>query len=847
MKKLLSKNFYFIIFFLIATFPKINVINVPGTYVGIRISDLFIMFYVLFILYRLYKNKWKFSIDKNIQRIAIAMGIYSVCCLISTFYGYFKGYISLLMGILYLLRKIEYFLYIFVGYDLLRFSANKEYSKRKFFVMFDYIILFHFVVGLLQLFGIVGAFNRSEYGSSLIQNRVSSTFNGAYELSAFLLLLLPFYCYKVFLEKKISLKNIFILIMIGILIFISQSRISLIIFFIIIFIYIGYYIYLNKIKINFKYLVYFGLMLCLIIPIMLNFKILGFERFSQVNVSQFLEATEYAWENRDFDRYIQTGDWYNPEDFYINSEGKLNIAVDVDPSFFVRVSHWSQLLDGFTKSPAIGTGLSISKTAADGNYVRIIAESGLLGFAFWIILQFYIVKVIKGKNYYNFSLKCSLLTLFIGAIFIDVFEASKIMTSFYFLLGLIAFINCNNEKKEKKLKNLVIINDFNYIEGGASKVAIETAKVMKERIDNVYFFCADYKKNNIINGVNYISTHQVASLNSKNVFIGAINGIYNLKASYMLSRLLSNLDSDETIVHVHGWTKALSSSVFNILFRYNYKVVLTAHDYFSACPNGGYFNYVENKICNYVPLSKQCITCNCDSRNYGFKLYRLIRQFVQNNIVKLNKRLKYVIGISDLNIKVLKKTLGVDTKITKITNPIDIKRSEAKNHIKNNDIYLYLGRVTKEKGIDIFCEMITALNLKGVVIGDGTELKRLKRVYKNILFTGWLEKKDIDKYLTKTRILVFPSLWYEGAPLTPLEAMSYGIPCLISNCSSAVEYIILKNGEVFDPYDKSDFEKKLKKIENDIEEYSDNAYKTISKLCSIDYGNNLINYYRSIL
>ncbi len=54
-----------------------------------------------------------------------------------------------------------------------------------------------------------------------------------------------------------------------------------------------------------------------------------------------------------------------------------------------------------------------------------------------------------------------------------------------------------------------------------------------------------------------------------------------------------------------------------------------------------------------------------------FKLYRVIRQFVQNKIVKLNEKLENVITISEFSEKILKKTLNLKTKITRIYNPIE--------------------------------------------------------------------------------------------------------------------------------------------------------------------------------
>lgn len=361
-----------------------------------------------------------------------------------------------------------------------------------------------------------------------------------------------------------------------------------------------------------------------------------------------------------------------------------------------------------------------------------------------------------------------------------------------------------------KIENVVIVNDFNYVQGGASKVAIDTARLLKEEIKNVYFFSAVTRKDEEIFGIKYISTNQNEALKEKNRIKGFINGIYNFKAKREFKKLLKTLDKEHTVIHVHGWTKALSSSVFDIAFKMNFKVILTLHDYFTACPNGGYFNYKENKICKRKPLSWQCIKCNCDSRNYIFKIYRIIRQFVQNKIVKLPKKLKYAIGISDLSIEVLKPTLNPNIKLEKIYNPIDFDENEEKVDYTKNDYYLYVGRISKEKGVDIFCRAITDLNLKGIAVGDGSEKERLQKKYPNIEFTGWKDSKEVKKYMKKARCLIFPSLWYEGAPLTPLEAMYYGIPCFISECCTAREYVDKNSEYLFNPYDVEELKRKIK-------------------------------------
>lgn len=389
------------------------------------------------------------------------------------------------------------------------------------------------------------------------------------------------------------------------------------------------------------------------------------------------------------------------------------------------------------------------------------------------------------------------------------------------------------------VKTVVIVNDFNYTQGGASKVAIDTARILKEENIKVIFFSAVNKDNEKIDGIEYVSTNQNEALKEKNKIKGALNGIYNFKVKKEFKKLLKSLDKDTTIIHIHGWTKALSSSVFDIAFKMKFKVVLTLHDYFTACPNGGYFNYKKNEICHLNPLSWKCIKCNCDSRNYGFKLYRVVRQFVQNKIVKLNDRLENVITISEFSEKILKPTLGKNTKITRIYNPIEIDQNAEKVDPSKNEYYLYVGRISKEKGVDLFCQAITELGLKGIAVGDGDEKKKLEKQYPNIEFTGWKNKDEVKLYMRGARALIFPSRWYETAGLTVLEAQTFGIPVFTSENCAGKEFLN-ENGYTFKDVD--DLKSKVKIFDKKTE----NTKVDIKKNYINNYQKNIIGLYKKI-
>jgi len=841
MKKILAnrKYIYLALILFVILLPKINVMNVSNNKTGIRPEDFLTIYFMYYYIKNIiWKKKIKIN-NKSVIKVTKIFIIYNIIILISTILGIMNQNIKPVLGILYFARKIEYFILFFVGYDIIKNDRINQNTIEKLFTCTLYI---HFIISLLQTMGIIGSFNSGKLLAIMTQGRVSSTFNGAYEFSAYLLILLPFYTYDLFVKDNAKIKNIINIAIIFLCIFMSKSRTSLVIFVAMIVMMFFVYHRNKKLKITIAsigaiFILVFGLGMIDLSPILKG------TRFETINLKSMTETIELTWKYKNFDKYVATGSWFG--------DNPNIIDFNADKSFIIRVSHWMQLIDGFLRYPLFGAGASISQSAADGNYIRIIAESGILGMASWVYLNFYIIKSTKNtiENKWNYVARYGLYSMFLGAIFIDVFEASKIMMMYWLILGITYAINeknQNNKSKENEIENVVIVNDFNYIQGGASKVSIDTAKLLMKEGYKVYFFSAVNDKEQDIEGIEYITTNQCEALKDKNRARGIINGIYNIKAKNEFKKLLEKLDKNKTIIHIHGWTKALSCSVFSIAHEMEFKIVLTLHDYFSSCPNGAFYNYKTDKICDLRGNSFKCACTDCDSRNYLFKVYRVVRQFVQNEIVELKEKVQCAIGISDLNIEILKEQFPEKFSIHKVSNPIDIGKAQKIENIEQNEYYLYVGRVSKEKGVKIFCDIITQLNFKGIVLGDGSELEKLKEQYPNISFEGWKNTEEVKEYITKSRGLIFPSLWYEGAPLTPLEFMSQGIPCAISDKCAGREYINGENGVIINPYDIEDAKDKILYMDKNLKNMSEKSYEYFKQISDRSYVKELIKVYNSM-
>jgi glycosyltransferase involved in cell wall biosynthesis len=405
----------------------------------------------------------------------------------------------------------------------------------------------------------------------------------------------------------------------------------------------------------------------------------------------------------------------------------------------------------------------------------------------------------------------------------------------------------------KQLERVIIVNDVDYVVGGSDKVALSTAVALSKLGFQVTLFCAIGNGNESYfrdRGIDVVCLYQQDIVSDSRRFRAMFRGLYNVKAKAEFDKMLKLLSPETTIVHFHGWTKALSISLFSVTAKNNFKVIITVHDYFSICSNGVIFNYKKQQICRLNPMSIGCILSNCDRRKYTHKLWRVIRQFIQNRTLWKNKPI-WFISISRLNRGLIEKYLqGRDIRLCDIGNPVELNES-VPVQVQENDTYFFIGRLSAEKGVDLFCEAITSLGVKGVVLGDGYMLPELKRKYPSIGFLGNIKSDRMGELLHSCRALIFPSLWYEGAPLTVTEVMSYGIPCIVPDkCAAAENVQDGKTGYIFKSGSLESLKKAITKAQTmDISCVSDNIIQNFapSRYSMDTHLDKLLNLYHDVL
>ena len=366
-----------------------------------------------------------------------------------------------------------------------------------------------------------------------------------------------------------------------------------------------------------------------------------------------------------------------------------------------------------------------------------------------------------------------------------------------------------------KIKNVVVAGDYAYVEGGAARMGINTAILLSRYTDcRVIFFggCGEPAPEFEGSGVECVTLGLPDLLQNPSKADAFIHGIYNRTVYRKAAELFRSLDPAETVLHVHAWTKVLTSAVFKAAHDCGIPIFLSVHDYFLSCPNGGCYNFVQGKICTRQPMSAGCVLCNCDSRNYVYKIWRCLRQRKQNSVLRgMDMAFIYssVFQREQMHARGVRREREIP-----IRNVVHVgERHRVK--AEENDIFLLVARMVQEKGVELFCEAVTRAGVKAVAVGDGTLKEALEKKYPNIEFPGWQTQEQIQQWREKARCFVFSSVWYEGSPLIVPETQAFGLPCIVTDCNAATDTMQDgKNGFVVRA-DAADMAEAIRKLSDD--------------------------------
>jgi glycosyltransferase involved in cell wall biosynthesis len=341
-----------------------------------------------------------------------------------------------------------------------------------------------------------------------------------------------------------------------------------------------------------------------------------------------------------------------------------------------------------------------------------------------------------------------------------------------------------------RVETVVVLNDFAHVQGGASKVAIDEAVALARAGLRVVFVAAGGPVSDALAAapLTTICLDQPELLDVGRHPGVVLQSMWNRAAHARMAALLATLDPATTIVHLHGYVKALSTSPVAAARARGFRVVCTLHDFFSACPNGAFFDYVRAAPCRLRALSGACIAAHCDKRHRAHKLFRVARTAVQRRVAGFPARVTDFIALSRFSADFLRPYLPAGARFHHLENMIDVPRLSPVPVAENRDV-VCVGRLDEEKGVRLLAEAAGGLGLPLVFVGEGPMRPALAGL-PGVTITGWLSPAEVVERLSRARCLVFPSLWYETYGLSVAEAASRGVPAIVSDVAAPAERVV---------------------------------------------------------
>ena len=364
--------------------------------------------------------------------------------------------------------------------------------------------------------------------------------------------------------------------------------------------------------------------------------------------------------------------------------------------------------------------------------------------------------------------------------------------------------------------DIVLVLDHAFVSGGQAKVALDSALGLKNCGHNPIIFAAVGPIDPALQeaGIEVVCLGQNDLLGQSRLS-AAWQGIWNAAAARALADLLARHSGENTIVHVHGWAKALSPAIAGPIRASGLPSVYTLHEYFLFCPNGGFYDYRANEVCRRKPLSAACLSTNCDARHYAHKLWRAARQVVARDVAHLPDLFGDIITLSALAREVVAPLVGTGVRLHHVANPVDAIDQGRKAQPASGEV-IFVGRLSAEKGTMIYAEAAARAGLLPVFIGDGPLEQEIRARYPQARLLGWQSFEAVRAALRAARALVFPSVWYETFGLTVYEALACGTPVVVSDGCAGREAIIGgRNGLWFRNGDVTDLVEKLAALRDD--------------------------------
>lgn len=248
------------------------------------------------------------------------------------------------------------------------------------------------------------------------------------------------------------------------------------------------------------------------------------------------------------------------------------------------------------------------------------------------------------------------------------------------------------------------------------------------------------------------------------------------------------------VMHVHNTFPLMSPSIFHAAKAEGLPIVMTLHNFRLFCANYNFFR--DGKPCTdclkqFFPYPAIQHSCYRDNRGASA---------VVASMLTLHRLLGSWSGKVDRFIALTEFAKGImlegglpKHKLTVKPNFIQFDPGVGTG---GGGFALFVGRLSPEKGLGALLEAWHNLPYPLKIAGDGpmaAEVAAAAQTNPRVEWLGRQPRETVLELMQKAEFLVFPSQWFEGFPMTIVEAYVVGLPIVASNLGSMAS--LVKHGE----------------------------------------------------
>ncbi len=324
-------------------------------------------------------------------------------------------------------------------------------------------------------------------------------------------------------------------------------------------------------------------------------------------------------------------------------------------------------------------------------------------------------------------------------------------------------------------QKILIVHNYYQVPGGEDTV-VANEKYMLEKYGHEVVL---YNRNNL----------ELKNMGIFQKLMFPVNTIFNFKTYYDIKRIIKNRHID--IVHVHNTLNLISQSVYYAAIVCKVPVVQTIHNFRLLCPSATF--YRDGHICeDCVKKGLMCSIKHKCYRNSKIQTAACVLNMKFHRMTGIYSKINYIC-LTEFNKKKLLQLNNIKREKVFLKPNFINNSNEIIPANKRKNRIIFVGRLDKLKGVDMLFEAWKQLDNSGielVVCGTGP-LETWCRKFiknnkiKNIKMQGFIYNNEVFSLIADSKALILPTQWYEGFPVSIVEAFSVGTPVICSSIGNA--------------------------------------------------------------